>query len=790
MKYVTITILLTLSLQAFSQNANIQFRSQITYPFTCANIWGYVDAQGNEYALVGTEQGLSICDVTNPDAATELFAVPHNANFWREVKTFANRAYVVNEDGGGVLIVDLSQLPDTVTYHSFTGYDLKTAHTVWIDEFGKMYLFGYNTNNAIPEDQRGIMVLDLNADPDNPVLLGTWNDAYVHDGFVRGDTAWLGLILDGELAVLDVSDPQNMQLMALQSTPSAFCHNAWPTSDNHYVFTTDEKPNSFLTCYDVSSLNNIFETDRIQSSPGSDVVIHNVHLLNNDFAWASYYRDGVLLYDISDKENMVQVGNFDTSPLQGDGFNGDWGVYPYFPSGTIVLSDIEGGLFVLTPTYVKAARIQGLITNSVTGLPVNNVEVSIVSTTENDNSDIDGAYKMGMASGGNYTLQFTRFGYQNLSIPVTLINDSIITLDIELVPIPSYAQHFIVVDSASGNEVPGAKLFITDFGLYNYEASGNNNGEVVIDTFYDGDYDIFCAAWGYKTKLFSGLSISNSNDTIALALPKGYYDDFYFDMGWTKETNATVGQWIRDVPNGTQLNGLPCNPGQDIVGDFGARCYVTGNTVGNSPGEDDVDNGCVILKSPKIDLSTYSNPRLLYAGWFCNSGGVNTPNDSLKVMISNGIELKMIDLISAQDTTDLSEWKNRSIDLNDIILLTDSMHLYIQVCDAAPGHLVEGGFDFFRIVDSVANTTGVLSKNPHAQSTVYPNPADEYIILNSTTLEPDAQIRIQDITGRTLFTQMLTGNKQQIDIRTLQAGTYLLSYQSPKNQYVIKFIKR
>ena len=35
--------------------------------------------------------------------------------------------------------------------------------------------------------------LDL-ANPTNPVYLGEWNEEYIHDGMVRGDTMWAGCV--------------------------------------------------------------------------------------------------------------------------------------------------------------------------------------------------------------------------------------------------------------------------------------------------------------------------------------------------------------------------------------------------------------------------------------------------------------------------------------------------------------------------------------------------------------------------------------------------------------------
>jgi hypothetical protein len=56
--------------------------------------------------------------------------------------------------------------------------------------------------------------------------------------------------------------------------------------------------------------------------------------------------------------------------LAGNGFNGAWGAWPYLPSGNIIVSDMEQGLFILGPTYVKACYLDGLVTDAGTGAPL------------------------------------------------------------------------------------------------------------------------------------------------------------------------------------------------------------------------------------------------------------------------------------------------------------------------------------------------------------------------------------------------------------------------------------
>jgi len=60
------------------------------------------------------------------------------------------------------------------------------------------------------------------------------------------------------------------------------------------------------------------------------------------------YKSGLRLLDVSDPENPEEYAHFDTFPPNNeDGFQGTWSNYPFFESGTIVVSSIGEGLFVL-----------------------------------------------------------------------------------------------------------------------------------------------------------------------------------------------------------------------------------------------------------------------------------------------------------------------------------------------------------------------------------------------------------------------------------------------------------
>ena len=57
----------------------------------------WVDSAGNEYAIVGTNDGTSIFDLSDPANPNEVLFVPGMNSIWRDVKTYGHYAYVTTE---------------------------------------------------------------------------------------------------------------------------------------------------------------------------------------------------------------------------------------------------------------------------------------------------------------------------------------------------------------------------------------------------------------------------------------------------------------------------------------------------------------------------------------------------------------------------------------------------------------------------------------------------------------------------------------------------------------------
>lgn len=457
-----VTCLLFLS--SFGQ-LNVTELGQLTYNTSLSDIWGHVDKLGNEYALVGVYNGFSIVDVTNPDSANEVYFEQGVNSIWRDIKTWDNHAYVSTEGGDGILIVDMNPLPGDITSStSFTGstYPFTTVHNIYIDELGKLYIFGANSGSG------GAIICDLTADPMNPVELGRFDAHYLHDGMARGDTLWGGAIYEGMLIAIDVSDPANPVMMGTANTPSNFTHNAWVSDDGTHVFTTDEVNGGFIGAFNVTDLDNIFETDRIQSNPGEMVIPHNVHV-RNDYLVTSYYTDGVTIHDASRPGNLIEVGAYDTSPnFSGSGYNGCWGAYPFLPSGNILASDMQEGLYILQPDYKRACYLEGTVTDSITGVPIQNAVVTIPELDLSTSTKIDGTYAFGTPISGTYDIEVSHPAYpSDLFTGVELTNGVLTQLDVALSSWYTNVDEFVAEKKIKTYPNPFSSTFAVEYEFSN-----------------------------------------------------------------------------------------------------------------------------------------------------------------------------------------------------------------------------------------------------------------------------------------------------------------------------------
>ena len=788
MKKILFISVLCLSSLIITAQLNVSFVGALPYSQELSDIWGYAAPDGTEYALVGVANGTSIVSLANPSDPTEVGFIQGAQSTWRDIKTYGNFAFVTTDQGSdGLLIIDMTNLQS-----SFDSYfwkpqllngTLETCHNIYIDEDGWMYLAGCNLNNG------AVMIFDVFTDSYNPVFVNNIQGSYAHDVFAKGNNMYSSNLTNG-LQIFDIANKVDIQLEGVQTTPFNFTHNAWSTDDNNFVFTTDELANAPVGSYDVSNLNDIKEMDKFRptNTLGEGVIPHNVHVWNN-YVIVSYYSDGCIVLDATHPDNLIEVGNFDTFIPTSTGFSGAWGAYPYLPSGLILISDIESGLFVLQPNYVQGCYLEGQVTDANTNAFISGAEITIDAPAPNiDYSDNVGEYKTGQAISGTFNVTFTKMGYFPLTTSAVFENGIITILDVQMNPIETIDMIGNTLKTADGTSLAGVAVVAQYSDGTIYSTVSNGDGTFILNNILEGDYQLFAGKWGYLHAV-ELLTINQTNNSVSLSLSEGYQDDFFFDFNWEINNSAQTGMWELGEPEGTIYEGNQSNPGMDVDGDLGIECYVTGND-GGDVGNDDIDNGITQLISPVMDLTTYTQPIVKYRTWFFNDAGIGNPNDDFIISVSNGSDEVILETI----TESASEWRpESSFDLSGIINITNNMTMIFTAQDKPSGHLVEAGLDAF-VIEEGMPTSAVNLQTRGIDFQVYPNPFEKstFVELDFDNVFNRAQVNVFNVLGRLVETINIENNTNKIEVgQNWNSGVYLINLKvDGKNLHTLKLVKQ
>lgn len=333
--------------------------------------WGWVDpTTQNEYAIMGLTNGVAFIDITDALNPIYLGKLPTatTTSPWRDIKVYNNHAFIVadnsvGEDSHGMQVFDLTRLrnvtnpPETFTEdHRFTGFG--KAHNIVINE-NTGYAYAVGSNSFLG----GPIFINIQ-DPLNPVEEGGFiNLGYSHDAQVvtyagpdtdyTGEEIYIGSNED-EVVIVNVTDKTNPTIISrITYSNVGYTHQGWLTSDMRYFILGDETDEQWFgfdtktVIFDFTDLDNPqFHFNYFGPTPAID---HNGYVKDNTFFLANYTA-GMRVIDISDIENanFIETAFFDTSPDNNNTtFNGAWNVYPYLPSGNIIISDIDNGLFIV-----------------------------------------------------------------------------------------------------------------------------------------------------------------------------------------------------------------------------------------------------------------------------------------------------------------------------------------------------------------------------------------------------------------------------------------------------------
>lgn len=765
---------------------NMELLSNVTFNESGNDIWGFVDSVGTEYAVIGTRTATRIFSLEDPTAPIERYVVTGASSTWRDIKEVDGYLYVTTDEGAdGLTIINVRNAhkqeyahklwQPTLNLPNGSGV-LERIHNIYADtKTGIIYLSGHNISGT------GVIIADVRTSPEEPIYLSAVDQYYSHDSYVLDDVLYSSELEEG-FAMYDVSDPTNPVEIGRQLTTREFTHNAWISEDTTVLYTTDERSNAYLESYDVSDPMDIRFLDKFQplKNSGTRVIPHNTHTLGK-YAITSWYTDGVIITDMSKPDNIVQVAQYDTYfdeanlPPTGLWFSGCWGAYPYLPSGLILASDIESGLFVFRATYKRACYLEGKVTSgndSNFGEVISGAKVELLEgDLAFDNTDIRGEYKTGLPTAGTYRVAFTHPSYISDTLEATLVNGEVTILNAQLRSAVLLGK---VIDTDTREPIEGASVIMEDVESgTKINLSTDANGSYAAPVRTGSEYDIYVGKWGYLHQSNIGFGVNELEVSADFELAVGYQDDYFADLGWTIDGNASTGQWEIGKPEGTFLGTDPSNPSEDVVGDYGNDALVTGNGT-QQVGANDIDDGITRATSPTMDWSKWGKAEIDLSYWFVNAGGQGSPlDDSLTFIVQNGSNSIMIDQITASGGV----WVDTTYTIVDTMIdFTSEMQLVAVAGDYGEGHIVEAGVDKLFVEGFPISNTDVLVTADDL--VVSPNPTANFVTFET---DAESQVTVTDIKGQILISKRVDAGSQMLDLRSIPAGSYLLSVHSEKS---------
>ncbi len=323
--------------------------------------WGYTSPSGREYALMGLSNSVAFVEITDPRLPRIVAQIPHTNSLWAGIKTYRGHAYIVNEAGGGMQVVDMTRIDEgVVALLSYSSPEFSTAHTIAVDEAsGYLYIAGARPGNT------AMRVYSLE-NPESPRYIDSAGRVYFHEvtpvTYSEGPYAGRQIVFacagTSGLEIWDVTNKSAMtRLSAISYSQQRYTHQAWPSEDRRYLYINDELDERDLHLPTVRTI--VINIENLEApsyaasfTNGTRTVDHNLYV-KGPYIFEANYTTGLRVFDTRNSPTAPrEVGFLDTRPEEHDDleFRGLWSNYPYFPSGVVIGSDINRGLFVMDPS--------------------------------------------------------------------------------------------------------------------------------------------------------------------------------------------------------------------------------------------------------------------------------------------------------------------------------------------------------------------------------------------------------------------------------------------------------
>jgi choice-of-anchor B domain-containing protein len=770
-----------------------------------SSCWSYIHSDGREYALIGITNGLAIYNVTNPAQTYRVAFIPGPTSTWHEMKSYRDWIYAVSENPNppnpGLQIIRMKDPEHPVLVSMYTT-NFQTAHTVSIDTTRALLVCnGTRTWTGQSGYAAGMRILSI-ANPEAPVELSSWppgggivpDSQYVHDSVIDGNVLYGSSVYVGIVRAFDVSNPAAPIPLEQWHYKGGFTHNSWPDASGRWLYVTDEVKGEPLKIFDLAGPGPPRLANTITSNP--EGVTHNAYVRGAELYLASYV-DGTRVLDLSDPAHPAEFAWADTWPGSSYPFYSVWNVCPYFPSGTVIASDMQTGLYVYRPVR-NYGILRVRVIDAGNQSPIAGVHVTIASA-DSLVTPADGVVQFA-PDPGSRTVVARAFGYPIASAVRTVTVGSRDTVTLALSPRPrlALAGH---VKNARGGAVADAEVAFTDTPAL---ATSDATGAYTMTDVPADDYKLAVDRPGFIPLRHAVRIAPGASPLDVTLVPAATWDPLETESGWTvgdATDDATSGVWTRVAPIGTGMPGseassrtpraavtralpspriescrdcgMACGaegcgcgcvgtgpmftpsgvqPAADRTPGTGSMCFVTGQgTTPDVPWDGNVDRGATTLTSPDLDVAAMADPAIGWWRWFHTDGD---GNDWLVTRVSNdaGATWTTVDTLRGQH----NRWESRFFRVRDHVTSSSRVRVRFVANDGGASSLVEAAIDDVITFDLATPAVGIAepaAPRDLAFRPPTPNPARATVRLE---LEVPAagrvEVEVVDLAGRRVRT--------------------------------------
>ncbi len=495
-----------------------------------------------------------------------------------------------------------------------------------------------------------VSIVDLtDYDINNPpatITTPLWTVTGVGTQFVHSITVRNGRLYccawGSGLWVYDVSRVRTQMPTLIGTVEGENVHTCWPTEDGKYVVTAEEKDHGGIKLFEINNLANgminLSERDSIILPIANAYSVHNP-IFVGDRLYVAWYQSGLHVFDLNRQTRKLDfAGSYDTFADQVQGFDGNWGVYPFLGPDKVLLSDITNGLYVVN--VAGPAQINPTLPKSLHPVFTTPVHVSVTDTMDPIEPD-------------SVTL--------NRVLP--------------------------------GN--PEANIAMTNLGGGQYEATlPKQKCSEPLDYYFSAqtmEGETVYSPLGAPVRTYQLRTLTAEVDVIR--------DSFETATGWTvgsPDDDATGGQWVRGIPNGTSAQ-----PSSGAPYENGLSCFFTGQgAIGAADDAADVDRGKTSVRSP-IFAATDGDYGFGFSYWYYSEFGGFFASDGMEVSISNdgGATWRIVDRIYVS----AAEWNDKKFRIADFITPSATMQVRFTAFDLGPRSIVEAAIDEFVVFKYVCS---------------------------------------------------------------------------------------